>query len=147
MNRLTFTCFAAVSLAFSLAAPTSAAYGTLTTPGVAFAKGYPAGAQARVMAALTRKDCKFLDGHWLNSWTNLRYAGDTLALNLFLDDLVKCPGVTVHVGFQKLDDDSDWTVGHTAHANRFQVAVNLNSKRVDVEKLYIPEYKGPQLKK
>ena len=31
--------------------------------------------------------------------------------------------------------------------NRFQVEVNLNSKQVKLEDLYIPEAKGPVLKK
>ena len=135
---------AATALAVSLAAPVSAVLGELTTPSVPFAQGYPAEAREKVNAALARtKGATFLGGHFLNSWTTLRYSGDTLALNHFLDALVKCPGVTVHVGFKKLNDGSDWRVGHAFHGNRFQVEVNLDSKRVDIEKLYIPEYKGP----
>jgi hypothetical protein len=83
----------------------------------------------------------------VNWFTTLRYAGDTKALNLFLGDLVKCPDATVHVGFKKLDDDCAWRVSHDVHGNRFQVEVNLNSKQINIEDLYVPEAKGPALKK
>jgi hypothetical protein len=129
-----------VPFAFALA-------GSLDSPGVAFSGDYPKDAQEQVMAALTRKDCKFLGGHFVNWFTTLRYGGDAKALNLFLGDLVKCPGATVHVGFKKLDDECDWRVSHDAHGNRFQVEVNLNSKQIKIEDLYIPEAKGPALKK
>ncbi|HTE18190.1 MAG TPA: hypothetical protein VK689_07390, partial [Armatimonadota bacterium] len=140
INRLTTLCCAgAAALLLSFATPAYALYGKLTTPSVAFAKGYPAASQAQVMAALKRPDSKFLGGHFLNAWTSLRYGGNTRALNLFLDDLVKCPGVTVHVGFKQLPDDTDWRVGHMASGNRFQVEVNLSSERLNIEELYIPE--------
>jgi hypothetical protein len=38
-------------------------------------------------------------------------------------------------------------VNHDAHANRFHVEVNLTSKRVNIEDVWIPEAKGPELKK
>jgi hypothetical protein len=138
---------AAVAVLLACAAPVFALAGTLDSPGVAFSGDYPKDARGQVMAALTRKDCKFLGGHFVNWFTTLRYGGDTKALNLFLGDLVKCPGATVHVGFKKLDDDCDWRVSHDAHGNRFQVEVNLNSKQIKIEDLYIPEAKGPALKK
>jgi hypothetical protein len=64
-----------------------------------------------------------------------------------LSDLAKCPGATVHVGLKKLDDDCDWRVSHDAHGNHFQVQVNLNSKQINLEDIYIPEAKGPAQKK
>jgi hypothetical protein len=138
---------AALAILFSLVSFAFALAGKLDSPGVAFMGGYPKDAQAKVMAVLTRADCKFLGGHFVNSFTSLRYQGETRALNLFLDDLVKCPGVTVQVGFKKLDDECDWRVSHEAYPNRFHVEVNLNSKRVKIEDVYIPEIKGPMLKK
>jgi hypothetical protein len=143
-----FVSVVAILAAFLASAPpVFAEAGTLDSPGVAFSGDYPKAAQDQVMAALTRKDCKFLGGHFVNWFTTLRYGGDTTALNLFLGDLAKCPGATVHVGFKKLDDGCDWRVSHDAHGNRFQVEVNLNSKRIKIEDLYIPEAKGPALKK
>ncbi len=146
----TFTVIASiatVTMLLAYASPVSAEAGTLDSPGVAFPAEYPKDAQDRVMAALNRKDCKFLGGTFVNWFTTLRYQGQTRALNLFLGDLAKCPGVAVHVGFKKLDDECDWRVGHDAQDNCFQIEVNLNSKQIKLEDLYLPEAKGPMLKK
>src|SRR5687767_14800384 len=106
---------AAAALVIACINPAPAAMGKLDAPAVAFAVGYPKEAQASVQRALTRKDCKFLGGTWLNSWTTLRYAGDVWAVNQMIDDLTRCPGATVHVGFKRWDDEADWRVGHSAH--------------------------------
>lgn len=138
---------ATAALALTLAAPTLAALGELKTPDIPFPKDYPASARAQVEHTLNRKDCKFVGGAWLNSWTTLNYQGETVPLNLFIEELTKCPGVTVHVGFKRLpDEDVDWRVGHDFFHNSFQVEVNTASKRVDLEKLYIPPYQGPAVK-
>ena len=134
---------AVVALLLSLAAPVWALAGKLDTPGVALPAGYPATRQ--VMAALNRKGVTFVDGHFINAWTSLRYRGDTQAASQFLEDLVACPGVTLFVSFKQLPDDVDWRVGHDANANRFQVELNPASKRLDLEKLHIPPAKGPAL--
>ena len=86
---------ATVVVLLACAAPVLALAGTLDSPGVAFSGDYPKDAGDQVMAALTRKDCKFLGGEFVNWFTTLRYRGDTKALNLFLGDLVKCPGAAV----------------------------------------------------
>ena len=138
---------ATIAVLLACAAPVFALAGKLESPSVAFSGDYPKDAQEKVMAALTRKDCKFLGGEFVNWFTTLRYQGETKALNLFLGDLAKCPGVTVHVGFKKLDDTCDWRVSHNAHGNRFQIEVNLNSKQIKLEDLYVPEAKGPALEK
>jgi hypothetical protein len=128
-----------------LAAPVWALAGKLDAPGVALYGSYPESAKKKVMAALNRKDCKFVDGHFVNSWTSLRYRGDTQAVNEFLGDIAACPGVTLSVSLKKLPDDCDWRVQHDGHANRFQVEVNLASPRLDLETLKLPEAKGPEL--
>lgn len=123
--------------------------GELKEPGVAHAAGHPEAAQKQVRAALTRADCKFLGGRFLNSHTSLLYAGDTKALNQFLDALAKCPGVALHVSFVATDpipgEPCDWHVGHDAHRNQFHVRVNLKSGRIKLPDLYLPEVKGPAL--
>lgn len=128
-----------------LTTPAAALLIDLKTPSVAHSAGYSQEAAAAVRQALTRKDAKFLGGFGLNSWTTLRYAGETRALNLFLDDLAKCPGVTVSVSFRRLNDELDWRVGHSAYENRFQVEVNLNSKKIKVDEVVIPPAKGPAI--
>ncbi len=122
--------------------------GELKEPGVAHATGYPEAAQQQVRAVLTRPDCKFLGGRFINSHTSLTYAGDTKALNQFLGALAKCPGVALHVSFvadPMPGTACDWHVGHDAHRNQFHIRVNLKSARVKLEELYLPEVKGPAL--
>lgn len=123
--------------------------GELKEPGVAFSQGYPEAARQQVMAALNRPDCKFLKGNFISWHTSLLYAGETKALNLFLDDLAKCPGVTLHVSFATdpiPGQPCDWVVAHDAHSNRFHFRVNLKSERVKLPELYLPEVKGPAVK-
>src|SRR5829696_7022868 len=99
-----------------------AAAGEVDVPAVAHAAGFPEAARLQIAAALKREDCKFLGGNWLNAWTTLRYAGDTRALNFFIEELSQCPGVTVSVSFKNsLPDRAVWCVGHSAHSNRFQI--------------------------
>lgn len=47
------------------------------------------------------------------------------------------------MSFKKLVADVHWRVGHQAPENRFQIEVNLNSARINLEDLYVPEVKGP----
>jgi hypothetical protein len=121
--------------------------GELKEPGVAFSQGYPEAARKQVMAALNRPDSKYLKGNFINWHTSLLYAGETKALNQFLDALAKCPGVTLHVSFVAdpvPGEPCDWHVGHDAHRNQFHVRVNLKSERIKLPDLYLPEVKGPR---
>jgi hypothetical protein len=63
---------------------------------------------------------------------------------MFLDDLAKCPGVTLSVSFtSEIDVDCDWRVGHKAPENRFQVEVNLKSDQIKIEDVVLPEVARP----
>ncbi|MEN9575201.1 MAG: hypothetical protein RL514_3056 [Verrucomicrobiota bacterium] len=139
------------ALLVATAANAFALAGDLKEPGVALPQDYPKAAQDQVMAALKQPDCKFLKGHFINWHTSLLYAGETKALNLFLDALAKCPGVTLHVSFTtdpvpRDDGQCDWFVSHDAHANSFHVRVNLKSERLKLPDLQLPAVKGPALK-
>ena len=141
-------CVACLFLMIRLTLQTHADYIELTTPCVAFRTDYPETARTNITVALQRSDCEFLGGSALNSFTSLSYGGDTRALNLFLDGLAKCPGVTLSVSFVSdslPDDRCDWHVSHAAGQNRFNVRVNLKSSRIKLDKLVIPESKGPPL--
>ena len=130
------------------AADALALMGELKEPGVALPQDYPKAAREQVMAALKRLDCKFLKGNFLNSHTSLLYAGDTKALNLLLDALAQCPGVTVHVSFvvdPAAGQPCDWQVLHDAQQNSFHIRVNLQSERIKLPDLYVPSAKGPPL--
>ncbi len=79
---------------------------------------------------------------------SLLYAGETKALNLFLDALAQCPGVTVHVSFVAdpiPGEPCDWQVLHEASPNSFHIRVNLQSERIKLPDLYLPSAKGPAL--
>jgi hypothetical protein len=132
-------------LALTSVLPASAALIQHTGPALAFTPAYPQSAQQKVLGVLQRKDCTFVDGYGAGSFTLLRYRGTTLALNRFLDELAACPGVTVSVSLKKLPEEIDWRLSHEADGNRFRAEVNLNSPRLDPEKLVIPELKGPRL--
>lgn len=146
MKHLFAPLFSALLLA--TATDALALAGELKEPGVAMSQGYPEAARKQVMAALTRPGCKFLKGNFINSHTSLFYAGDTKALNVFLGDLAKCPGVTLHVSFANdpiPGEPCDWHVSHDAHENGFHVRVSLKSDRIKLPDLYLPEVKGPSV--
>lgn len=121
----------------------------LDRPGLAFPKDFPAATRTNLMAVLQRPDCTFLGGKAFNSDTHLKYGGDTLALNQFLDALTKCPGLTVSIRFYRYDETEklDWVVDHSAWREPTSVCVrvNLNSKRLKLDDLVVPDTKGPSL--
>ena len=120
----------------------------LKEPQLAFPHDFPESARANILASLRRPDCKFLGGSFINSFTSLKYGGDTLALNLFLEGLVKRPGVVLAVRFHtdRTSDNCDWFVSHMAsNPCELTVHVNLKSLQIKVDGLVIPESKGPPL--
>lgn len=143
MNRT--TAWLASAMMFCLPGLASALYIELKAPGVAFAQGYPADAQAKVMSALTRAELKFLGGYGLNWHTTLRYCSETAGVNRLLADLANCPGVAIQVRFVRIDDECDVRVNHEGHNNNFQVEVNLKPGRIRIEELELPSVKGPDL--
>jgi hypothetical protein len=121
------------------------AYVELTKPSLAFPPDFPKSTKTNLLARLLPTDCKFVAGWALNASTTLKYAGDTPALNRFLQALATCPGVTLSVCFADgTDEDSDWTLTHNAHQPGYLVMqVNLKSKQIKLDALAIPEIKGP----
>jgi hypothetical protein len=130
-------------LGFALTA--RGAYFELTKPSLAFPRDFPESAKTNILARLRPTDCKFVSGSALNASTALNYAGDTAALNRFMQALADCPGVTLSVCFcDRPDEDSDWTMTHNAHQPGYLVVqVNLRSKQVKLDALAIPLIKGP----
>jgi len=135
-------------LALVLATRAFGLAGELNEPGLAFPQTFPESARTNITAALTRPDCTFLGGHFVNWYTTLKYNGETLALNLFLEGLVKCPGVTLAIRFQtdSIPIDCDWMVTHSADdPHRLTVHINQKSPRINLGKLFLPESKGPPI--
>src|SRR5947208_3543515 len=79
----------------------------LKEPQLAFPADFPESDRTNIMASLNRPDCKFVGGSFINSFTSLKYSGDTRGLNLFLEGLVKCPGAVLSVRFHtdRTEDD------------------------------------------
>jgi hypothetical protein len=121
------------------------AYFDLTKPSLSFPRDFPESTKTNILARLRPTDCKFAAGQALNASTTLKYAGDTAALNGFLQALATCPGVTLYVCFaDDLDEDSDWILTHNAHQPDYLVTqVNLKSKQIKLDALAIPLIKGP----
>ena len=81
----------------------------------------------------------------MNAASSLRYAGDTVALNKFIEALSLCPKVTVHVNFYRPGPgavESDWMVTQMAPSSELVVRINLASEKVSIEKLYLPPVKA-----
>lgn len=137
------------ALLLATTAESFALKGKLDRPGLALPKDFPVATSTNLMAVLQRPDCKFLGGTFFNSDTHLKYGGDTLALNLFLDALTKCPGLTLSIRFYRYDGDGElsWAVDHSAwrEPNNLCVRVNLNAKHIKLDDLAVPDTKGPSL--
>lgn len=130
--------------------------GTLDTPRIAV----PAGTDlSAVNAVLKDKRFKFAGGHYINSATDLYYAGDGADLSEFLKALTRCPGVTVDVQFASLKKEANgvitsngipvaaagqWHVFHNAwgDASRVTVTAYVGEGGIDVAKLRLPEWRG-----
>lgn len=121
----------------------------LDRPGLAFPTDFPAATRTNLLAVLQRPDFKFLGGTAFNSDTHLKYGGDAMALNLFLEALTKCPGLTLSIRFYRYDETEklDWAVDHSAwrEPNSLCVRVNLNSKQIKLDDLAVPGTTGPSL--
>jgi hypothetical protein len=130
-------------LGFTLTA--RCAYVDLTQPSLAFPRDFPESTKTNILARLRPTDCKFIEGWALNASTTLKYAGDTAALNRFLQALATCPGIRLYVCFaDNPDEDSDWMLTHNAHQPGYlETQVNLKSKQIKLDALAIPEIKGP----
>src|SRR5690348_2241210 len=124
---------------------TLAALDNLTTPSVAFTENYLKPDREQILKILKSDKCTFVAGTALNSFTTLQYRGNTESLNSVLDELAKCQRLRIHVSFAhpKAGDvlsNSDWCIHHEAHDNSFHFRINLDSKQINLEKLYIPDF-------
>lgn len=135
----------ATIVAFS-PSPALALAGTLRHPSISLAPTFPQEVRRQIMSALHHPDCKFIHGNYLNWFTTLHFGGDTKALNGFLAELVKCPGVSLQISFnQDLPMAGDWTVQHGGRNGAFTILINLKSKQISPAALEIPIVKGPPI--
>jgi hypothetical protein len=128
--------------------PAFAAQGKLDAPALSMAKDYPEADYQKIKNVLERKDCTFLGGDWLNAHTSLRYGGDTIALNKFIERLSLCPNLKVHVNFFRPSSggvECDWMVTQHAPSNKLVVRINLASEQIKIEDLHLPPVKAEKV--
>jgi hypothetical protein len=135
-----------LAVVFSGTMPLLARSSALAKPSFASPTSCPTQVVIQVSDALNRPDCKFIGGQLASRSTHLRYSGDTKALNGMLADLAKCPGVVFTIQFtDNFIESGDWSVSSQPGSNQFifQVLVNLQSERIKLDELRVPEMKGP----
>ena len=122
--------------------------GDLDKPSLSFSQNSTI--RDKVMGVISSKEFKFLGGHFINADTTLEYAGDSAAVNTFLDRLAKCAGVHVHVSFSSDTDglfsgektDADWTLNHNAWIDDSVFNVMVRTERIAKSAVRIPKAKS-----
>lgn len=132
----------AVILTLSVVAKAHAMAGDLEHPSLAFPEDMPAALQAQIMAALSGKDAKFLQGHFINADTTLAYGGNTESLTSMLARFSECDGIRIKVSFVRGPAAESWTVRHNAwgDARYIGVQVNVSATEIDLQKLELPVF-------
>lgn len=113
--------------------------GDLKRPSLAFPENTPAALRTQLLAALEAEECKFMDGHFINANTTLRYGGSTESLNRLLARLSECEGIQINVTFTNEPGGAAWTITHNgwADADQIGVQVNLGATTLKLEQLGI----------
>ena len=106
---------------------------------IAFRLDVPAETKEQIQNAFNQPGMTFIEGHWVNSISNMKFSGDAKTLSKLMHDLSTCDDITLKIGFQELDPTTDWHVIHFAGANRFFVIVNSQSKNIQLNELSIPD--------
>jgi hypothetical protein len=122
-------------MALNLIAPRSvhALAGDLTFPSLSFSSEFPEAFRTNVMAAISKKECKFLDGHFVNANTTLHYGGSTESLNHLLARLAEIDGVRVVVTFVKEPGGPAWTLSHLGWGSPGTLSVQINTAAASIE--------------
>lgn len=127
--------FAASSL------PAWALAGELKQPGLAFPPDFPSALQQQIQTNLTRTDCRFVSGHFLNWNTQLNYNGSVTALNQLLAGLAQIPGARIWVRFTSAD--TAWQVSHSAmEPLHFRISINPDAPGFHWSELSLPVIPG-----
>jgi hypothetical protein len=113
--------------------------GDLTSPSLAMPAETSEAVRTNLMAAISDKEYKFLDGHFINASTTLHYGGQTESLNRFLAKLGECDGVRLTVTFVKEPDGPAWTLTHNGWgaAGEIYIQINIAASEIKMEQLTI----------
>lgn len=131
------TCALVLNLIASLDAHGAA--GDLKSPSFAMPTDTPEGLRhtSNLLAAVSEKDCKFLDGHFMNAHTTLNYGGSTEALNRLLARLGEFGWIRLEVTFVKEPDGPAWTLSHNGGGDPGEIFVRINmaAPTIQIEQL------------
>jgi hypothetical protein len=128
--------FAASSL------PAWALAGELKQPGLAFPPDFSRALHQQIQTNLTRPECEFVGGHFLNWNTQLNYNGSVTALNQFLAGLAQIPGARIWVHFKSAD--TAWQVSHSSmEPLHFRININPDAPGFHWSDLSLPVIPGP----
>ena len=75
--------------------------GNLDIPSLGFPSEMKETTREQIMAAIVDKSYQFIDGHFVNAFTTLRYGGEMKGLNRFLEKLAECEGMKVVITYSK----------------------------------------------
>jgi len=97
----------------------------------------------QIMVAIVDKSYQFIDGHFVNAFTTLRYGGEMMGLNRFLEKLAECEGMKVVITYNKglLGEEATWLLRHNGwvEARQLVVSINTDAPKFDKTKLEIPK--------
>jgi hypothetical protein len=111
--------------------------GDLKSPSLSMPAATPVEFRTNVLAALSDKNCKFLDGHFINASTTLNYGGSTAALNQLINQLSSFEGLRVMVGFVSNAGGPSWIIQHNGWGDGGQIYIKIN--------VAAPDFKPEQL--
>jgi hypothetical protein len=120
------------------------------TNDIEFPKNYDAGKAAAIRKVLQDERFPCLGGtvsYWPPDWgTRLSYEGTVEKLNEFMGELRKLSGISLRVLMYRgrndeVRRDSAWQLDYShARPNQLTVYLNLNSPKLDFDKLTLPEW-------
>jgi hypothetical protein len=137
--RILILFFCATLLNIVSAAKANAMAGELKKPSLAMPANTPVEFRTNLIAAISEKDCKFLEGSFINASTTLRYGGSTESLNHLLDRLAQFDRIRVTVSFARETAGPAWTLKHNGWADPGEIFITVNaaSPSIQLEQLQI----------
>ena len=145
-------------VALSLGALGDESISGTSKPTIGYPKDYAVASRKKIDAVFHSKRHKFVDASetlGASSYRMLRFRGDTVALNMFIDELSRCDSVTIDVLFRKPEESGkpnielpdyirgfDWVVHKPAGRNSFVIRINVASKNFDFEKFVFPQIRS-----
>ena len=117
---------------------------------IEFPKDYDAAKAAAIRKVIQNERFTFVDGtvsYWEPDFgTRLSFEGDASALNEFMAELRKLPGISLRlILYRGRDDeqrrDSAWQLDYSkARPDQLTVYLNLNAKNLEFDKITFPDW-------